>query len=65
MLKFTNMNINNGKQKGIPFHKWKDEKVVKEKKNLMRGTFDEILSDPKSDKQTKKFAKNIIRVGLK
>jgi len=65
MLKYANMANSNGTQKGIPFHKFKDEKFVQENKDLMRGTFDKIISDPKSDKKMKKFAKNVRRVGLK
>ena len=59
------MDIKLGTEKGIPFHKWKDNEFVKKHKGILRDVVNKITSEPSNDEKYKKFAKNIKRVGLK
>lgn len=59
------MEIKIGKEKGIPFNKWKDEEIVKKHKSLLKEVYDGMISDLKSNKKTKKYAQDVKRVGLR
>ena len=57
------MKNNTGKNKGMnPINKWYKGDDVKESVDALKGTANNMLSNPNTDKKMKKFAKGMKRV---